>query len=75
MPTQIEIRVNEAVWVSINLSSPLDKQVIQVIDDIFPKIITDKNADKGTLGPFVIDPRPISAFKAKRRRENDERQE
>lgn len=62
MPTTIEIKVNDAVWISVDLNAPLDKKTIQEIDAVFKKVITDKNADSKKLEGFLISPKVVKGF-------------
>jgi hypothetical protein len=62
MPTTIEVKVNGAIWISIDLQVPLGRQAVEEIDKVFKKIVTDKNRDK--IGGFVIDPGVIKKFRS-----------
>ena len=54
---KIDIKVNDKLWIQIDLDDALGKSMIKQLDQVFGKISTDKNREK--IRGFVKDPKAL----------------
>ena len=54
---KIEVRINDKLWIEIELDDALGNGMVQDIDQAFSKVVTDKNREK--IMGFVRDPKAL----------------